>query len=180
MTEATCYYCPRPAEAECPSCGRLYCGLHGDDACMRCLSPGSAVPGPLLFRGSVLTLVVATLVTIFLVVRPPEDKSQGPLVRELPTTTPLASATATPTPPGRTATPPRTASGTPSPASATASPPATASASATAAGPRTYVVQPGDSLSAIAAEHDTTVDALLEANPGLTEDITAGDEINLP
>lgn len=47
---------------------------------------------------------------------------------------------------------------------------------------RTYMVQSGDTLSAIAARFDTSVDALLEANPGIEDasEISPGQVILLP
>jgi nucleoid-associated protein YgaU len=43
-----------------------------------------------------------------------------------------------------------------------------------------YVVQPGDTLSQIAARYLLTTDAILEANPGLPRPIRPGQEIKLP
>lgn len=45
-----------------------------------------------------------------------------------------------------------------------------------------YTVEPGDSLTAIAAERGVTVQAILEANPRLEsqDDILAGDVIEIP
>lgn len=182
MALPTCHYCDRPAEDECPTCGRLYCHEHGEEVCLRCMAPESAVPSSIVYRGSILTLVVATLVTVFLLVRPPAEKSQAGLVREIPTNTPAVSATATPTPP-RTPTEP-TAEGTPGDETPTpeGSPTAgseTPDASPTSAG-SVHVVQAGDTLSAIAAQYDTTVAELQRLNPGLDENINIGDEIIVP
>jgi len=87
MTEPNCHYCNRPAEAECPTCGRLYCAEHGDDVCLRCMSPESATPSALVYRGSVLTLVIASLVALFLVLRPPEKETDNGVVHTVPTST---------------------------------------------------------------------------------------------
>jgi LysM repeat protein len=178
----SCYYCENPAEAECPTCGRLYCGDHGEDVCLRCLSPESAVPSAAIYRGSVLALVIASLVTLFLLVRPPESKSASNLVRDLPTSTAAVIATATPTRQGGAATgTPR--QGTQVPSSVTPSPstgPTTPSPNATATG-RTYVMKPGDTLSAVAASFGVSVDELVAANPGLNPNsIPAGTEIKIP
>ena len=50
----SCHYCDNPAEAECPTCGRLYCSEHGEDVCLRCMSPESAAPSQAVYRGSIL------------------------------------------------------------------------------------------------------------------------------
>lgn len=179
-----CYYCENAAEAECPTCGRLYCGEHGDDVCLRCMSPESAAPSAAVYRGSILVLVIASLITLFLIVRPPESKSATNLVRDLPTSTAAVSTTATPTNPGGAATATqRTGTQVPSsvtPVSPTASASQAASVSPTATG-RTYVMKSGDTLSAVAASFGVTVAELLAANPGLNPDtIAVGAEIKIP
>lgn len=181
MALPTCHYCDRPAEDECPTCGRLYCSEHGEEVCLRCMAPESAVPSSLVYRGSILTLVVATLVTVFLLVRPPADKSQVGLVREIPTNTPAVSATATPTPPR---TPTEQTDATPDSETATPDGSPTSGAETPGASPTSaggvHVVQPGDTLSAIADQYDTTVEELQRLNPGLDENINIGDEIIVP
>lgn len=164
MADPRCHYCDRLAEEECPACGRLFCAEHGEDVCLRCLAPESATPSAAVYRGSLLALAVATLVTIFLIVRPPASKGSEGTVRTVATATPAFAATATPT---------RAGQATPRP-SATASAPATttrasATASATTpAGQRSYTVQAGDTLDAIARRFGTTVEAILALNPGVT------------
>ena len=175
MAEARCHYCTQPAQEECHTCGRLYCAEHGEDVCLRCLSPEAATPSPFVFRGAVFALAVAVAVTIYLVISPPESRSAQDAVRVLPTPTPQLQPTATPTPQGSAV--PVTATRTVATATTTAQP---GSATATPAGQRTYAVQPGDSLSGIAAANGVTVDALIAANPGLTEDIQIGQEIVIP
>ena len=177
MAEPSCHYCTRPAEDECPTCGRFYCAEHGDDVCLRCLSPEAATPSVSIYRGAILALAVASLVTIFLLVRPPESKSTQDSVRTLATPTPLAQVTATPTRPG-SATPTRVPS-----ASATASAAGSATAGATntpPAGQQTYKIEAGDSLSIIAARFNTDIETLKSLNPGLTELIQIGQEIKVP
>lgn len=180
-----CYYCDNAAEAECPTCGRLYCGEHGDDVCLRCMSPEAASPSAAVYRGSIVVLIVASLLTVFLLVRPPQTKSATNLTRELPTATPALSTTATPTQKGGVIVPtPRP--GTQVPVTPTASPSAGAGETATV-GPsptpsgNVYVMKPGDTLSAVAASYGVTVDALLAANPGLNPNaIAVGTEIKIP
>ena len=97
MAEAKCHYCTRPAQAECHSCGRLYCGEHGEDMCLRCLSPEAATPSALVFRGAIVALVVASAVAIYLFVSPPESKSTQ-ASPQVSTPVQRLPATATPTP----------------------------------------------------------------------------------
>jgi LysM repeat protein len=150
------------------------------------MAPESAVPSAKVFRGSLALLALATLVTAFLLIRPPASESRGPLVRELPSPTPAVSATVTPTPrggaptatpaPGRTATSAATAATT---ATAAISP--TAAAATPTPGARIYVVKPGDTLFQIARDNGTTVEAIVAANPGLNPDTLAvGMELRLP
>ncbi|MBI2767809.1 MAG: LysM peptidoglycan-binding domain-containing protein [Chloroflexi bacterium] len=176
MAEPTCHYCKRPAEEECPTCGRLYCLEHGDDVCLRCLAPESATPSAKVYRGSVLALVVASLLAVFLVVRPPESKSQQDAVRPLPTSTPAVAATATPTRPGSAATKAPTTAATAAPTS-----PTPASPTAAPSGERSYTVAQGDTLSGIAAQFNTTVAAILALNPGVTaESLQIGATLKIP
>jgi hypothetical protein len=178
----SCHYCDNPAEAECPTCGRLYCSEHGEDVCLRCMSPESAAPSQAVYRGSILALAIATLVVIFLLVRPPESKSDTNLVRDLPTSTAAVTTTATPTlQGGATQATPRP--GTQVPTTPTPTVPgstASVAASPTAAG-RTYVMQAGDTLSAVAASYGVSVADIVAANPGLNPDtIDVGTEIRIP
>jgi LysM repeat protein len=179
VPEPTCHYCDREADEECPTCGRLYCPEHGEDVCLRCMAPESAAPSALAYRGSIAALVLATLVTVFLLVRPPESKSDNDNVRLAATSTPAVAATATPTRQGGN-TPATTRTGvasTTTPASSTVagSPSPTASAA-------TYTVQPGDTLSGIAAKNNTTIKDLINANPGLSETapLQIGQVLKLP
>lgn len=161
MPEPACHYCGQPAETECPTCGRLYCADHGEDVCLRCLAPESAVPAAMAYRGALLTLVIASLVTVFLVIRPPETASKADTPRLVATSTAAVAATAT-------ATPPRTPAG-PTTTLRTAVPTAeaTTAASPTVGGETSYTVRPGDTLGAIAERFGLKLEALEAANPGV-------------
>jgi LysM repeat protein len=173
MAEANCHYCDRAAEAECPTCGRLYCREHGEDVCLRCLAPEAAAPTAIAYRGAVLALVVGSVVTLFLVIRPPESKSANDTPRELATATTSFLSTATPTRQGGDAS--RTTVAT---ATAGAQPTGAATAAGTV---RTYTVRDGDSLSVIAEQFNTTVDAIMALNPGLTpETLQIGAVLQIP
>jgi len=184
MAEPLCHYCDRIAEAECATCGRLYCAEHGEDVCLRCLAPESVTPTATVYRGSIVALGVASLVAVFLLIRPPEEASQEDQVRTVATPTPAFQVTATPTPEGgqptSVSTPPTTAA---TPGAETPTPEPTAEPSPTeAANPAVYVVQPGDVLGAIAEQFGTTVEELMALNPEITDpgDIQPGQEIRLP
>lgn len=179
-----CHYCDNPAEADCPTCGRLYCAEHGDDVCMRCMSPESAVPSAAIYRGSIVALIIATAVVVFLLVRPPENKTPAAATNTLPTSTAAIAATATPTAQGgRASATPRP--GTQVPSSVTVSPTTAAATQAPSASPtqagRTYVMKQGDTLSAVAASFGVTVADIVAANPGINPDtIDVGTEIRIP
>lgn len=161
MPDPVCHYCSLPAELQCPTCGRLYCENHGEDVCLRCLAPESAVPAPMAFRGALVTLIIASLVTIFLVIRPPESKTKADAPRLIATSTPAAAPTATATPP-RTPSGPTTTVRTPVP-----TPGVEPTVSPTAGGESSYVVRAGDTLGAIAEQFGIRLDALVAANPGV-------------
>jgi len=180
MAEPSCHYCDRPAEAECPTCGRLYCPAHGEEVCLRCLSPESATPSALAYRGSILALIVGTLVAVFLVISPPESKSKADPGRTVATATPAVLATATATRPGASLTPIRTPSTPGASVTTSASPGASPAASTTPGGERSHTVAPGDTLSAIASKFGTTVEEIKSLN-GLTSDtLQIGATLRIP
>lgn len=173
MPSPSCHYCDAPAEAQCPACGRLYCAEHGDDVCIRCLAPESAIPSAAVYRGSILTLVVATAVAAFLIVSPPSDESSFSEVRE---STEVPAAEPTRGSPG-TATSAPTARGETPPAATSTSAAATATPTGGPAGRRTHTVQPGDNPSTVAEQYGVSLDALIAANPGVTFDPLAVDTV---
>ncbi len=173
MADPTCHYCDRPAMEECATCGRLYCQEHGEDVCLRCMSPEAATPSAVVYRGSLLALLIASAVVLFLIVRPPESKSVSSQVRTIATPTQQSHPTATPTPQGAQAS--KTATAAPS---GTASP--TTGASPTA-GAKTYTVKAGDTISSIATDNNTTTQAILDLNPGISPNTLAiGTVLKLP
>ena len=178
MSEPVCHYCDRAAEEQCPTCGRLYCGEHGDDVCLRCMAPESATPGSLMYRGSLLALVLASLVALFLFIRPPESKSANGSLHTAATATSATRPTATPTPPGTEATRSATANAS---VQATASVAGNTTPGATTPAGRTYTVVDGDTLSTIAAANNVTLEELQALNPGVTpENLRAGAVLRLP
>ena len=167
-----CFKCDQDAVQECPRCGALYCDDHGQALCDRCMDPVLAVPSYRVFRGSLVALLVGSVVVVWLLVLPPAgtDKDQPPssLAGVVQTATaPRASATATPSVSGTGAsgagtrrpgspTPTPTASGTPTPTPSATPAPQPAAV--------TYTLKPGDTLIGVAAQFGTTPEAIQRAN----------------
>lgn len=174
MASRACFYCDEVATHDCPTCGRLYCAEHGEEACLRCIAPEASVPNAWAYRGSLLALAAGIAVTAYLLISPPQTR-EAALAARVATPTPTAAATATQIPrPSPAATP---AAGS---TVAVGSPTAAPTDAATAA-PLTYTVAEGDTLSAIAEDFDTTVERLVELNPGLDPDLlSTGQVITLP
>jgi len=177
-----CYACENEATRQCHRCARVYCELHGGDLCAECLNPTSTLPSFNLYRGSLLVLLIATAVALWLLVRPPGSGGGEEVV--IIESTPTAQATRTPaqrtgTPEAETATP----VGTTTPGTATPA------GTATAPAPRTYVVQDGDNLYSIAAANappgvdSVTYAQQIAAASGLASvdtPITTGQTLTLP
>ena len=142
-------------------------GLHGQPE-----PPERATPSAWAYRGSIAALVVGSFLALFLVLRPPESKSQAELVRPAaPTAEPTAAPEPTPTPQRSTPAPaPTTPAPTSTPAAQTPTPPPTPVATPTPTPAPTafdYEIVAGDTLSDIAESFGTSVDAILDLNPGL-------------
>src|SRR5690606_3802443 len=107
-------------------------------------APDSAAPSAMAYRGSLLALGLASIVAIFLFVRPPESESTVDEPRPVVTNTPAFQATATPTSEGNPGGAP-TEAGRPTTtiATPTATPPPTAEPTPPGT---SYTVQPGETL----------------------------------
>lgn len=119
---------------------------------------------PLLLGG---TAVVLLVVGLFLVVIWLTGDSP-PRIGFLATDTPTATITPTPPPPTETPTPSATPTITETP---------------TPSGPRTYIVQEGDTLFSIAEQFEIDLDVLLAANPDVEQrggTVLLGEEITIP
>src|SRR3990172_6372482 len=93
-----CYACDQEATSRCSRCGNAYCRDHGHDPslasgqvpstsspsetsesarrtgqvlCADCLDPVNAAPSGVVFRASVFALLVASVLALWLIVRPP-------------------------------------------------------------------------------------------------------------
>jgi LysM repeat protein len=105
-----CYACQRQDTQTCPRCGRSYCPDHGAELCAFCLDPVVAAPSSGAFRIALVGLLAASVLALWLLVRPPDvpgDNSgviQQPDVTPnfTPALTPDTDQTPTPTPEGQT------------------------------------------------------------------------------
>jgi LysM repeat protein len=184
----SCYACGRDAIQRCPRCAKPYCDQHGGELCAACQDPSSAIPSGALFRGALLALLVASVLALWLLIRPPGDDESGAQAGQPSATrTPVATATARPsaTPTGTAAVSP-TPGGTPS---VSPTPGGTPGATPTPAPSPTpepspfdeYTVQPGDSLSSIATQFGTTADELARIN-GIADpnSLSVGQTLQVP
>ncbi len=143
-----CYVCENEATRQCRRCARVYCEVHGGDLCAECLNPASALPSFNLYRGSLLALLIGTAIALWLLVQPPGSGGGGETQIGIINLTPTLIVTEEPigtpeTPPSPTAeTPAATGSPTPEPTATVEETPEQ----------RTYVVQSGDTLTAIAEQ----------------------------
>lgn len=191
-----CHFCSAAATAQCRRCGKLYCDAHGDASfCDACLDPASALPSAALYRGSLLALLLGTVVALWLLVRPAETRSDRSLRSDAgpPVTVTLAPEETTPTPVVEAE-----ATGTPSPAATeegetptptpTRSPRATLTPTAsptptespTPTGPFEYTVQEGDTLSTLAERFALTVDEIKAANDLPDDIVRVGQTLIIP
>jgi len=178
MAEPTCHYCRRPAEEECPACGRFYCGEHGEDVCIRCLSPEAAIPSATVFRGSLVLLVIASVVALFLWIDPPhQGAGSSPVIATVTAPGQSTGATATPTPSA-------IASASPAASATNAATPSALATSTAAVSPTTpansYTVVTGDTLETIAKAHNTTTAQIQALNPGLDPNLLPGTVLVMP
>ncbi len=174
-----CYACDQEATQRCPRCGSSYCRNHGDDPptgqalCADCLDPVSATPSSAVFRASLLGLLVASVLALWFLVRPPSlpgessEVGQPPLPVAAPesaepTVTPAAEATPSPTQPPAEATPEPTPTPTPE-------------------GPIEYTVVENDTWYDIAGAFGVDVEALAAANGRTIDDfIQPGEVLIIP
>jgi len=188
----SCYACGRDAIHRCPRCAKPYCNEHGGELCAACQDPSSAIPSGAVFRGALLALLVASVLALWLLIRPPGNEDSGaqagqPTVTRTPvpqaTTALAASPSVTPTgTPGVSPTPggtpgiSPTAGGTPE-----ATPTPALSPTPEAPQFQEYTVQQGDSLSSIAQKFGTTADELARIN-GITDPNTLdiGQKLQVP
>lgn len=174
-----CYACGRETQWQCRRCGKYYCEQHGTGPfCAACLEPASLLPSPAVFRGTLLALLVGSVIAFWLLLRPPglPEENDNPLAAFQ---TPTPSPVATPTPPA-TPTPSPTPEETPTPSPTATPTPETPTPSPTPA-PTIYVVAAGDTLFGIAARFGVSAAALQAVN-GITEptNLNIGQQLIIP
>ncbi len=178
-----CYACDQEATQRCSRCGDAYCPDHGDDPdapggqalCADCLDPVNATPSGTVFRASLFGLLIASVLALWLLIRPPSlpGESSG-AIQPLPTSPPGALPTeVTPSAPTPVTSPESTPATEVTPEATTAPAPT----------PIQYTMQEGDTVSGVAAAYGISYLDLLAVN-GLTEDEAAllqpGDVIVIP
>ena len=185
----TCFACDQDPTLQCPRCGRPYCEQHGEEFCDICLEPASGLPSFTLYRGSLLALLVGTVLAIVLILQPPggettaftpvvvsptapADSNQTPQAGQTPQGQQTPGAQTTP----RTTTTP--GAGTTPPAGTTPAAPA---------GTGTHTVQTGDTLSAICATRPASmslqecVDRIVQLNNlSSANDVRPGQTLTVP
>jgi len=186
-----CYACDAEATGSCPRCGNTYCAAHGalpgaGALCAACLDPLGAMPSSTVFRASLFALLIASVLALWLLVRPPGQHGQSeeasvPLPTQAPFSTPLPAATGAPSTPQ----PGQSPGGVPSPTSAPS--PAPASPAPETPGPTPqpasteYTVQEGDTWYSIAAEFGVDAAALAAANGRTLDDfVVIGETLVIP
>src|SRR3990170_2608103 len=102
-----CYACDQEATQRCSRCGNPYCRDHGDDPsqggqpfCADCLDPVNAAPSGAVFRASLFALLVASVLGLWLLVRPPSLPGESSeAVKPRSTTPTMATPSAAPASP---------------------------------------------------------------------------------
>ena len=165
-----CYACERQDTSPCPRCGKDYCPDHGANLCAACLDPIVAAPSSATFRIALFALLAASVLALWLLVRPPGlPGDNGGVVLE-PDVTPDFTPGLTPDT-GETPTPTGTASpdGSPTliPDDQTPTPTPTPTPVPTEAptpGPIEHVVVTGDSWNGVAAQYGVDPATLASTN----------------
>lgn len=180
-----CFVGDDVASRQCPRCGRWFCLRHGRGLCVQCRRPRGLAPSSLLYYGALALLVLSVGVAVYHIAAWQDDWAARLSYSVAKALEPAATATPSPapTPPAQ---PSASLSATPSPGAAPgtaegATPPAAGGATPTPAPSRSYTVQSGDTLLAVAIKFDTTVGALLQAN-GITNPaaLQIGQELVIP
>ncbi|MBI2913515.1 MAG: LysM peptidoglycan-binding domain-containing protein [Chloroflexi bacterium] len=186
-----CYACDQEATHRCSRCGNAYCHDHGEappgegqapspgslagpagqPLCADCLDPVNAAPSGVVFRASVFALLVASVLALWLIVRPPSLPGESSeVLKPQPS---AGAATASPgVSPRATASPGASATATPAP-SASAAPEPT---------PVQYTVVDGDTLYGIADAFGVSAEDLAAVNGLDIEDpvLHPGDKLVIP
>ncbi len=154
-----CYTCERQDTSPCPRCGKNYCPDHGSNLCAACLDPVVAAPSSSAFRIALFALLGASVLALWLLVRPPSlPGDTGGVVLE-PDATPDFTPGLTPDT-GDTLTP--TGTGAPQP-TATSSPTPEPTPTPTPA-PIEHLVVSGDTWVVVAELYGVDQETLATSN----------------
>ncbi len=161
-----CYACERQDTSPCPRCGKTYCPEHGADLCSACLDPVVAAPSSSAFRIALFALLGASVLALWLLVRPPSlPGDTGGVVLE-PDATPDFTPGLTPDT-GDTLTP--TGTGGPA-ATATSSPTPEPTPTPTPA-PIEHLVVSGDTWGVVAELYGVDQETLATSNGYSVNDV---------
>jgi hypothetical protein len=174
-----CYACEQAATQQCSRCGKAYCPNHGDDPlsggqglCAECLNPLNAAPSGAVFRASLFALLIASVVALWLLIRPPDLPGEaGSAIRPEPTDGLLVTPTPAPGEPTET------------PGETTPAPEETATPAAETPVPERveYTVVEGDTWFGIAEIYGVSAEDLAAVNGLTLEDfIQPGDVLVIP
>jgi hypothetical protein len=184
-----CYLCDKEATLRCPRCANPFCPDHGEEPstgsgqalCDDCLSPVNAAPSGAFFRGSLLALLLVSVLALWFLVRPPglPGEGSGVLVPEgspLPSPLPITPSPAAVTPTPETPVAEETVAPTPTP-----TPPPPTPTEPPAPEPVEYTVVEGDTWYGIADAYGVDAESLAAYN-GLTLDdiIQPGNVLLIP
>lgn len=177
-----CYACENEAEAQCPRCANPYCEQHGTELCARCEDPALTTPSATVFRVALIGLVFASVLALWLIIRPPDlPEGSSSVVNPAPTPTlatgdddgdgePTDVPTAT-IPPAETPTPVEAGTATPTAVPSTETPAPTEAPTPEPPADIEYTVVGGDTWYGIAETYGVDANALAAYN-GTTIDET--------
>ncbi len=161
-----CYSCERQDTSLCPRCGKNYCPEHGADLCSACLDPVVAAPSSSAFRIALFALLGASVLALWLLVRPPGlPGDTGGVVLE-PDATPDFTPGLTPDT-GDTLTP----TGTGGPAPTTTSSPTPEPTPTPTPAPIEHLVVSGDTWGVVAELYGVDQETLATSNGYSVNDV---------
>jgi LysM repeat protein len=171
-----CFACDRPAIAQCQRCGNHHCADHGAALCVSCTDPVQAAPSSATFRIALAGLLGASVLALWLLVRPPSVPGDSGNIIQQPDVTPGFTPALTPDTEG-TPRPTVSAGATSVPSGAPAATPTPAVTAAPTEGPTDapaqveYVTQEGDTWFGIAEAYGVDAANLAATNGYSLEDV---------
>ncbi|HUF53229.1 MAG TPA: LysM peptidoglycan-binding domain-containing protein [Dehalococcoidia bacterium] len=176
-----CYACDRSAIAQCQRCGRYHCAEHGGALCSSCTDPVASAPTSATFRIALAGLLGASVLALWLLLRPPSVPGEGSGIIQQPDSTPNFTPALTPDTGEETLAPTDVATSPTDAPSVTSTPepteaPTEASTDAPAEPAQIeYIVQIGDSWNSIADAYGVDAATLASFNGYSIEDVLPAD-----